>query len=94
MFATYLALAQESCKTVRAHREYLIDQVAQILSDGAKQGVFQVADARATAQAIFDATSRFHHPAHSDDWKDPQVAQRIDAVLAVLIKGLETPHKR
>jgi AcrR family transcriptional regulator len=94
MFATYLALAQESCKTVRAHREYLIDQVAQILSDGAKQGVFQVADARATAQAIFDATSRFHHPAHSDDWKDPNVAQRIDAVLAVLIKGLETPHKR
>jgi len=47
-----------------------------------------------TAQAIFDATSRFHHPAHSDDWKDPQLAARIDALLAVLIKGLETPHQR
>jgi AcrR family transcriptional regulator len=94
MFATYLTLAQESCKTVRAHRESLIDQVAQILSDGVKQSVFQVADTKTTAQAIFDATSRFHHPAHSDDWKDPHVAERIDALLAVLIRGLEVPRKR
>ena len=55
---------------------------------------FEVADVKATAQAIFDATSRFHHPAHSDDWRDPQLAARIDAVLSLLIKGLETPHKR
>ncbi len=94
MFATYLTLARESCKTVRAHKECLTDQVARILSDGVKQGVFQVADAKATAQAIFDATSRFHHPAHADDWKDAQLAERIDALLAVLIRGLEVPHKR
>jgi AcrR family transcriptional regulator len=94
MFATYLTLAQEACKTVRAHKECLIDQVAHILSDGVKQGVFQVSDVRVTAQAIFDATSRFHHPAHSDDWKDPQLVGRIDALLALLIRGLETPRKR
>ena len=94
MFATYLTLAQEACKTVRAHKESLIDQVALILSDGAKQGAFQVTDAKATAQAIFDATSRFHHPAHSDDWNDPQLAARIDAVLALLLKSLEAPRKR
>ena len=93
MFATYLTLAQESCKTVRAHRECLIDQVAQILSDGAKQGVFQVSDTKASAQAIFDATSRFHHPAHSDDWKDPHVAHRIDSLLTLLIGGLQVPRK-
>jgi len=94
MFATYLTLAQEACKTVRAHKESLIDQVALILSDGAKQGTFQVTDAKATAQAIFDATSRFHHPANSDDWRDPQLAARIDAVLALLLKSLEAPPKR
>jgi len=93
MFATYLTLAQESCKTVRAHRECLIDQVAQILSDGAKQGVFQLSDTKASAQAIFDATSRFHHPAHSDDWKDPHVAHRIDSLLTLLIGGLQVPRK-
>jgi AcrR family transcriptional regulator len=94
MFATYLTLAQEACKTVRAHKESLIDQVALILSDGVKQGAFQVTDAQATGRAIFDATSRFHHPAHSDEWSDPQLAARIDALLALLLRGLEAPRKR
>jgi AcrR family transcriptional regulator len=94
MFATYLTLAQEACKVVRAHREHLIDQVAQILSDGVQQGAFQVTDVKASARAIFDATIRFHHPAHSEEWSDPQLAARIDTLLALLLKGLEAPHKR
>jgi AcrR family transcriptional regulator len=94
MFATYLALAQEACKVVRAHKDGLVDQIAQILSEGVKQGVFQVADANATARAIFDATSRFHHPSHSEEWKDPQLTARIDALLSLLLKGLEAPRKR
>ena len=44
MFATYLTLAREACKVVKAHKEGLIDQIACILSDGVKQGVFEVAD--------------------------------------------------
>lgn len=94
MFATYLALAQEACKVVRAHKDGLVDQIAHILSDGMKQGVFQVGDIKASARAVFDATSRFHHPAHSEEWSDPQLAPRIDALLALLLKGLEAPRKR
>jgi AcrR family transcriptional regulator len=89
MFATYLALAQEACKVVRAHREGLIDQLAQILSEGVKQGAFQVADTTATARALFEATNRFHHPAHAEEWKDPQLAVRIDVLLALLLRGVE-----
>ena len=40
MFATYLTLAQEACEVVKAHKERLVDQIAHILSDGVKQGVF------------------------------------------------------
>ena len=94
MFATYLTLAQEACEAVRAHKERLVGQVAHILSDGVKQGAFQVADVKTTARAVFDATTRYHHPAHSDEWKDPQLAARIDALLALLLKGLEAPRKR
>lgn len=94
MFATYLALAQEACAAVKAHRERLIDQVAHILSDGVKQGTIQVADARASARAVFDATVRFHHPAHSEEWNDPELPARIDALLALLLRGLEAPRKR
>jgi len=94
MFATYLTLAQEACKTVKAHKEGLTDQVELILSDGVKQGAFQVSDTKATARAIFEATSRFHHPAHSEEWSDPQLPARIDAVLSLLLRGLEAPRKR
>jgi AcrR family transcriptional regulator len=89
MFATYLALAQEACKVVRAHREGLIDQAAQILSEGVKQGAFEVADTKAAARALFEATNRFHHPAHAEEWKDPQLATRIDVLLALLLRGVE-----
>ena len=46
------------------------------------------------ARALFDATSRFHHPAHAEEWRDPQVAGRVDALLALLLRGLEAPRKR
>jgi len=79
---------------VKAHKDRLVDQIAHILDDGVKQGVFQVTDAKATARALFDATSRFHHPAHSDEWSDPDHAARVDAVVALLLRGLEAPRKR
>jgi AcrR family transcriptional regulator len=94
MFATYLALAQEACKVVKAHKDGLVDQIAHILSDGVKQGAFQVTEVKAAARALFDATSRFHHPAHAEEWNDPQLPARIDALLALLLRGLEAPRKR
>jgi AcrR family transcriptional regulator len=94
MFATYLTLAQEACEVVKAHKDGLVDQIAQILSEGVKQGVFQVSDIKTSARALFDATCRFHHPAHSDEWSDPQLGARIDALLALLMRGLEAPRKR
>ncbi|MDE2468195.1 MAG: TetR family transcriptional regulator [Bradyrhizobium sp.] len=94
MFATYLALAREACVVVKAHKERLADQIATILYDGVKQGAFQVTDVRASARAILDAISRYHHPAHAGEWKDADLAERFDALLALLLKGLEAPRKR
>ncbi len=94
MFRTYLTLAQEACKVVKAHKDGLVDQIVHILSDGVEQGAFEVTDLKASARAIFDATSRFHHPAHAEEWSEAELAARIDAVLALLLKGLETPGKR
>jgi len=94
MFATYLALAQEACKVVKAHKDGLVDQIAHILSDGVGDGVFEIPDVKAAARALFDATSRFHHPAHAEEWSDPATPARIDALLALLLRGLEAPRKR
>ena len=94
MFATYLALAQEACEVVKAHKERLVEQIAHIISDGVKQGAFAVDDVNAAARAIFDATSRFHHPAHAEEWSEQALPARIDALLALLFRGLEAPGKR
>jgi AcrR family transcriptional regulator len=93
MFATYLALAKEAREVVKAHKQGLVEQIAHILSDGVEQGVFQVSDVNATARAVFDATIRFHHPAHAEEWCDPAQPARIDAVLALLLRGLEAPRR-
>jgi AcrR family transcriptional regulator len=89
MFHTYLTLAREARGAVRAHRERLAEQIEHILSDGIEQGVFEVTDIKASARAIFDATIRYHHPAHAEEWSDPACAARIDALLTVLLRGLE-----
>ena len=57
MFATYLALAQEACQAVRAHRQCLMDQIAHMLSDGVEQGVFEVADVKGDGPHLFDSNT-------------------------------------
>ena len=94
MFATYLTLAREACKTVNGHKTCLTGQLALILSDGVKQGAFEIADVDTTARTIFDAVTRFHHPAHADEWNDPQLPARIDAMIALLLRGIEARRTR
>src|SRR6202012_3158337 len=89
MFATYLTLAREACKSVGGHKACLTNQMELILDDGVKQGAFEIADTKTTAQAIFEAVTRFHHPAHAEEWTDPQLPKRIDAVIALLLRGIE-----
>lgn len=47
-------------------------------------------DPGVTAQAVFDATMRFHHPALRAEWRDPGVAKQLDAVIALVLNGLRT----
>ena len=89
MFMTYMTLAREACSVVKAYKEGLVDQIAAIISDGVKEGAFDVADVKASARAIYEATIRYQHPAHAEEWKDPELAARFDVLLALLLRGLE-----
>lgn len=93
MFATYLTLAREACEVVKAHKQTLVDQVADIIAEGVEQGAFAVADVNTAARAVYDATIRYHHPAHAEEWSDPALPARIDALLTLLLKGLAAPKK-
>ena len=71
-----------------AHVAHLTGQLAQIIADGAARGEFAVADVNTAARAVFDATSRFHNPAHAAEWADPAIDAAFEGVWALLLAGL------
>ena len=91
LFATYLKLTADAREVVRAHVERLIDQLARIITDGVEHGEFSAEDPRAAARAAFDATSRFHNPAHAAEWSDPQIDTAYEGVRSLVLRGLAAP---
>lgn len=88
LFATYVALAAEARTVVKAHVALLVAQLTQILVDGVAQGALAEVEPRTAAQAIFDATARFHNPSHAAEWTDPAIDRAFAAVWALLLRGL------
>ena len=88
LFATYMTLVAEARGVVMAHVAHLTGQLAQIIADGAARGEFAVADVNTAARAVFDATSRFHNPAHAAEWADPAIDAAFEGVWALLLAGL------
>ena len=89
LFATYHAIALEARAVVGAHVEALIGQLARIIADGIAAGEFGVADPDRAARAVFDATARFHNPAHAPEWAEPGLDAAFEGVWSLLLKGLQ-----
>jgi AcrR family transcriptional regulator len=89
LFATYVELAAEAREVVNAHVDTLVAQLARIISDGVANGEFQVTGTAVAARAVFDATSRFHNPAHAAEWSSPGTDTAFDGVRALVLRGLE-----
>jgi len=91
LFATYSAIAQEARGVVQAHVDELVRQLAGMIESGISSLEFKVPDSHKAAKAVFNATIRFHHPAHAAEWSgsdiDADFAQVWRLVLAGLIVG-------
>lgn len=90
MFATYLEIAADARDVVKAHVNELTGQLARIISDGVAQGEFTAADPLAAGRAVFDATGRFHNPAHAAEWADPGIEAAFEGVWTLILGGLGT----
>lgn len=89
LFATYRAIVSESRDVVMRHVETLVEQIANIVADGVKSGELHVDDPVAAARAIFDATSRFHNPAHALEWRDTAASDAaFERVWGLIAAGL------
>jgi AcrR family transcriptional regulator len=91
LFAAYEALADAHRGAVERHLAELHGQLAHILADGVAEGSF-AGEAEALARAVLAATSAFHHP-HMvrTAGGGPDRAAALEAVLALLLKGLRLP---
>jgi AcrR family transcriptional regulator len=92
LFATYIELAAEAREVVNTHVDTLVAQLARIVGDGVVRGEFEVTDPAAAARAVFDATSRFHNPAHAAEWSSPGTDAAYEGVRALVLRGLERPR--
>ncbi len=91
LFATYLAIFEQSREVVHTHVEHLSAQVAAIIADGIARGEFARCDAAATGRSVFYATARFHDPAYAREWNDPGLDATFDDLWALILRGLKSP---
>jgi len=89
LFATYVELAAEAREVVRAHVGTLAGQLARIIADGVGQGEFAATDPAVAGRAVFDATGRFHNPAHAPAWSDPGIDAAFEGVWTLVLGGLQ-----
>ncbi|MHC5934318.1 TetR family transcriptional regulator [Nostoc sp.] len=88
LFATYSAIAQEARGVVQAHIAELVRQIAAIVESGISSNEFRVTDPQVAAKAVFQATVRFHHPAHASEWSDPDIDTDFAQVWRLVLAGL------
>lgn len=88
LFAAYRALFDESGMAIETHVGELARQAAAIIEDGIARGEFRSVDPEETARALLDATTRFHNPAHAEEWSAPRIDADYDAVWRLVTAGL------
>ena len=88
LFAAYQTLAADAQPVASAHLEELVELAATIIRAGVKEGTFRPVDPVTAGRAVLIATSRFHHPAHANEWSDPEIDVAYDDVWRLLMEGL------
>jgi AcrR family transcriptional regulator len=88
LFATFTVLVGESSAVVDRHIAEMVEDLTTIIEDGVRTGDFATTAPPATARAVFDATARFHDPAHAHDWAEPDIDAAFEAVVSLVVRGL------
>ncbi|MFD0204111.1 MULTISPECIES: hypothetical protein [Saccharothrix] len=74
---------------VDAHVATLVADLTRIVEDGVASGDFTADDPAGAAEAVLAATARFHDPVHAPSWSSPEVDRSFDAVVSLLVAGLQ-----
>lgn len=89
MFAVYHAVAMEVHEVVERHMANLREGVGEILKDGVRAGDWPARSPDAVVGLLLNATARFHHPAMVQLDGGKSDLKELDALIDVLIAGLQ-----
>jgi AcrR family transcriptional regulator len=94
LFATYVQLAASGRPVVTVHFNELVRQLTPIIEFGINAvDINDRPDAPTTARALFEATSRFHHPALLLERSPAEADEAFDLVWDLLLNGLVDPSQ-
>ena len=88
LFENFQVLVKESCTIPSYHIGHMVGILARIIRAGVETQEFVTDDVDVTAQAVWDATDKFHHPSHAQEWGNPHIQAEFDAVVSLVIAGL------
>ncbi len=88
LFAAYRALAAEAAQAKTNHIDELIALAATVIRAGIQEGYFRAVDPVTAGRAVLNATLRFHHPVHADEWSDPGIDAAFEDLWKLLMDGL------
>jgi pyridoxal biosynthesis lyase PdxS len=90
LFEAYHTIATAARAVVESHVDALRDHIAKIIRDGVAAGAFKVKDPDTAANAVLNATSRFHHPHHVRESGGRDTTTEIKAVMKLVLAGLRS----
>jgi AcrR family transcriptional regulator len=88
MFSVARLIFAEAREVVAAHVATLQGQIEAIVAEGMASGDFRKGDPATVSKALFDATVRFHDPAHSQEWGGPDVDAAFERLWTLLMAGV------
>ncbi|WP_223068082.1 TetR family transcriptional regulator [Paenibacillus caui] len=87
MFRMYAEVTEAAADLIYQHLSVITGQLESLIAAGMENGQIRSGDAGALAQAIFHATSRFHHPSHAYEWSAPEIDGQFEQVWDLLARG-------
>jgi AcrR family transcriptional regulator len=88
LFAAYALLSADARTVILEHVTELTGHLGRIVADGMARGEFAPGDPVEAARGVWDATTRFHHPAHAAEWAAEPPAVSFEPLWKLLLMGL------
>ncbi len=92
LYAAFNLAAVRAKPFVQTHLKNTMNGLISIVTDGANSGAWNAADPVVTAQTIFDGMLAFHHPRLVLEGIAEDRTARLEAVLELLLAGMESPQ--